>query len=219
MSDITSDTIGGFNQFLKEQRALRGDAVLTLVQFSTDYQAHYTAMKLQDVRDLGPDTYVPDGMSTRYLDAMARVINETGRRLAKLPEADRPNKVMVVTMTDGLENDSREFSTVSGGKGKIKGMIEHQEGKYAWKFVFLGADMDAVGEATSIGTQAGRSMTFAKSGDGVQAAFCSLSSMTQSFRSAAPEDADKALNFKASDRSAQQDLGAHDESSTASPQA
>lgn len=66
---------------------------------------------------------VPRGM-TALLDAVGRAINETGERLAKMDEADRPGLVVFVVMTDGLENSSKEFS-----KATIKEMIERQQQK------------------------------------------------------------------------------------------
>lgn len=59
--------------------------------------------------------------STALVDAVGRAINETGERLAKMPEAERLGLVVFVVMADGLENSSREFT-----KSQIEQMIEHQ---------------------------------------------------------------------------------------------
>ncbi len=48
--------------------------------------------------------------STALLDAQGRTIVELGRELAALPETERPSKVIVVTLTDGLENASKEYN-------------------------------------------------------------------------------------------------------------
>ena len=58
---------------------------------------------------LDPRTYVPRG-TTALLDASGRTINTIGERLDKMPEAERPGKVIVSILTDGLENASQEFS-------------------------------------------------------------------------------------------------------------
>ena len=47
--------------------------------------------------------------TTAFLDAIGRTINTIGERLDKTPESDRPGKVIVAILTDGLENASQEF--------------------------------------------------------------------------------------------------------------
>jgi hypothetical protein len=91
---------------------------------------------------------VPRGM-TALLDAVGRAVNETGERLAKMPEQDRPSLVIFVVMTDGEENSSKEFT-----KAQIKEMIEHQQNVYHWQFTFLGANQDAFAEAGGLGIDA-----------------------------------------------------------------
>ena len=44
------------------------------------------------------------------LDVVGRAITETGQRLSKVDEAQRPGLVIFVINTDGLENSSRAFS-------------------------------------------------------------------------------------------------------------
>ena len=83
------------------------------------------------------------------LDAVGRTINETGERLSKMAEQDRPGLVIFVVMTDGEENSSKEFS-----KAQIKEMIERQQGQYNWHFNFLGANQDAFAEAGGMGIHA-----------------------------------------------------------------
>jgi hypothetical protein len=98
---------------------------------------------------------VPRG-STALLDAVGRAINETGERLAKMPEAERPGLVVFVVMTDGPENSSREFT-----KSHIKQMIEHQQSVYKWQFTFLGANQDAFAEGGAMGVAAAGIANFA----------------------------------------------------------
>ncbi|WP_052427603.1 hypothetical protein [Neobacillus niacini] len=61
----------------------------------------------------------------------------------------RPNnggKVIFVITTDGFENASREFTYK-----KVKELIKHQQEKYSWEFIFLGANIDAQKEADNLG--------------------------------------------------------------------
>ena len=146
MKDIESDAQGGINAFIEKQAAEPGEALLTLVQFDTEYEFVHQGMPIQQVPSY---KLVPRGM-TALLDAVGRAITETGQRLAQMKEEDRPGLVIFVIMTDGLENSSREFSAT-----QVKAMIEEQKTKYSWHFNFLGADQDAFGEGRSLGIDTG----------------------------------------------------------------
>jgi uncharacterized protein YegL len=153
MQDIRTDAEGGVNAFIENQAKESGEALLTLVQFDTEYEFLHTGVPIKNVTKYN---LVPRG-STALLDAVGRAINETGERIAKLDEAYRPGLVVFVVMTDGLENSSREFS-----KSKIKEMIRHQQDNYGWQFTFLGADQDAFAEANAMGIDAAGAANFAK---------------------------------------------------------
>ena len=47
-------------------------------------------------------------------------------------------------------------------------MVEHQQQKYSWQFVFLGANMDAVSEARNLGISAKDAADFTPSHSGVR---------------------------------------------------
>ncbi len=153
MQDIRSDAEGGVNAFIENQAKEPGEALLTLVQFDTDYEFLHKGVPMADVPKY---ELVPRG-ATALLDAVGRAINETGERLSKMNEADRPGLVVFVVMTDGLENSSQEFS-----KPRIKDMIQHQQKMYGWQFTFLGADQDAFAEASAMGMDAAGAAMFAK---------------------------------------------------------
>jgi uncharacterized protein YegL len=154
MESIREDAEGGINAFVREQAQLKGQANLTLVQFDTEYEFVHRAIDIQSVPEY---KLVPRG-GTALLDAVGRAINETGERLAKLPESDRPGLVAFVITTDGQENRSCEFQSA-----QIKKMIQHQQEKYKWQFTFLGADQDAFAEAGRMGVAQKGVANFAKS--------------------------------------------------------
>lgn len=145
MQSIREDAEGGINSFIERQKLEPGAALLTLVQFDTEYEFVHSGVPIQQVTKY---TLVPRG-STALLDAMGRAINETGARLAQMPEADRPGLVLFVVVTDGLENSSREFT-----RERIKQMIEHQQNVYSWQFNYLAANQDAFAEAGNVGIAA-----------------------------------------------------------------
>lgn len=202
MSSIKNDTIGGFNQFLKDQQDLPGEATLSLYQFDHEYDVVFEGVKIKDVQPLNDKTFVPRG-NTRLLDSMARTIISTGERLDTLSEEEKPGKVMVVIITDGEENSSVEYHRHRDGRERIAEMVKHQEATYKWEFVYLGANQDAIAVGTSMGIKAGSSITYGATGVGTKAAFASLSKSTEKYRGVAGFAGADA--FDQDDRDAQKD--------------
>jgi len=176
MEAVREDTIGGFNAFLEEQKAVPGDANLTLVQFDDKYDVLYEGKRLQDAPLLSAQTFVPRG-STALLDAIGRTVHATGARLAAQRESERAGKVLFVIMTDGEENASREFSS-----RQVFEMITHQREKYQWEVVFIGANQDAVATGASYGIPMSNALNYAATPAGTRSANATLSKATASFR-------------------------------------
>jgi hypothetical protein len=177
MDSIKSDTIGGFNTFVKSQQKEPGEATLTLVQFdSQGYDTVFTPQPVAKVPALTGTTFQPRGM-TPLLDSMRRLIDETGARLAALPEEQRPDKVVVVIITDGLENASTRTT-----KAQIRDMVARQQEQFQWLFIYLGANQDAILEAGALGIQAQFAGTYNISSDGVAAAYAAVGQNVNSYR-------------------------------------
>lgn len=146
MESVKDDTIGGFNQFISEQKSAGDNALLTLVQFDTGgIDVVHESKRIKEVPQLTQETYQPRG-GTPLLDAIGATVHSTGKALAAIPENVRPDKVVFVVITDGQENSSHEHT-----KAGIKQLIEHQSSKYNWQFIYLGANQDAFDEAGSMG--------------------------------------------------------------------
>jgi hypothetical protein len=89
--------------------------------------------------------YHPSGCTALY-DGVGTAIDEIGKVLADMPEDQRPEKNLIVIMTDGEENSSREYQP-----SRIKEMIKHQEDKYNWTFLYIGTDITNTQDADRIG--------------------------------------------------------------------
>lgn len=176
MESIRRDTIGSYNAFLNDQKTVAGEATITLAQFNDVYEVVHQAIPPADAPDLTLQNYIPSG-STALLDAIGRTIDETGKRLAAMPEADRPENVIFVILTDGEENSSRHYPPE-----RINEMIRHQSDVYRWQFVFLGANQDAIMTAGHLGIGAAQALTFAASPDGAQAAMGAMSKRLKATR-------------------------------------
>lgn len=144
-------TLEGLYSFVREQQKLPGECRLTLVQFADNYWLDIHEKPIAEVSDI---TYWPAG-GTALLDAMGKAIVETGLSLSVRPEADRPSKVIFVTITDGEENASRMYS-----RGQVFGMISRQREVYKWEFLYLGANQDAIREARSLGIPGTHAMSW-----------------------------------------------------------
>lgn len=176
MQPLIQSTIDGHNTFVKEQQALPGEAMFKLVQFNQEVQP-YPNVPLDRVTPLDEFKYVPRGM-TALFDALGCTIVEVGQELARMNAPDRPGKVIVVVITDGLENASHIYPE----RKQVADMIQHQQDVYQWEFIFMGANMDAVAEARAFNIPAANSMTFAASAEGVREAYVTSNRIAASLR-------------------------------------
>jgi hypothetical protein len=195
MESIRDDTIGGFNAFLNMQKAELGSATLTLVQFDSQdpYEIVHRFKPLAHVPELTRETFVPRA-ATPLLDAIGRGINDLEKSLIDLAEDERPSRVVMVIITDGQENSSREFH-----KDQISKMIKEKQETSAWQFVFLSADLDAIGDALESGIAARATLAHDKDERGIGAAWAALSRHVSDYRTGRAED----VAFNEEDRAQQ----------------
>ncbi|MBP2641047.1 MAG: hypothetical protein H6Q66_1998 [Firmicutes bacterium] len=176
MDALTADTIGGYNEFLETQKKTSGEAKVTTILFDDRYEILHDGLNIKQILPITSKEYFARG-STALLDAVGMTINDVGARLNRLDESERPEKVIVVIITDGKENASKEFSYK-----KIQRMITHQQEKYSWEFLFLGANIDAVREAQNLGINANRAANYAATGMGTQDLYNTVAQSIVQFR-------------------------------------
>lgn len=184
MAPLTTDTIGSFNTFLKEQKDFPGEAVFTLCTFNTDYRLVHDFVKIASVQDLDDQSYKPGGW-TALLDAMGTTIDSVGRKIAAMPEDERPSKVIFLIITDGEENRSRRYT-----RAQIKSMVEHQQNVYSWEFVFMGANIDAIAAGTDLGISAHNTLNYSADSAGTKQLYRSVSENMSSYRASNSSRAD-----------------------------
>ena len=176
MNAMKEEAIGGINAFLESQQKLPGEARLTLVLFDHEYIVAHDGVPIKDVPLLDNHSYVPRG-TTALLDAIGRTINTIGERLDRAPEPERPGKVIIAILTDGLENASQEFK-----RKEIFKMIRHQREVYSWEFVFLGAKQDAISTGAKMGIPIANAVTFSEAPGGAARAFDAVSCVAAAYR-------------------------------------
>lgn len=167
MSKIKEDTIGGFNEFLADQRDEEGTASVSLITFDTTVSSTYDVRPIEQAAELNADTYAPGGRTALY-DALVTAISETASHIEQMAAATRPETVIVVALTDGKENASE--TTQEQVRDRVK---EHQE--EGWEFLFIGANQDAALTAGQMGIDADQSLDMAHTGEGTRAAYESTS--------------------------------------------
>ncbi|MHC1786987.1 MAG: hypothetical protein AB9880_07995 [Christensenellales bacterium] len=176
MSGLESDTIGGFNGMLLKQRAVAGSCRITTALFDHNWYLLHDRLDIQAVAPLDRKDYAPGG-NTALFDAVGRTIHKIGEAQKHTAEAYRAEKVLVVIITDGMENASQFFSLA-----KVRALIGRQKEKYGWEFIFLGANIDAAEVAGGFGINPDRAQDYHADSQGVDVNFCALSRAVESFR-------------------------------------
>lgn len=184
MLPLVDDTIGGCNSFLEDQKKVEGEAAFTLVTFNTQATTIHDFVPLDKVPQLTREDYRPHS-GTALLDAVGFNIDKLGKKLAGMPEEDRPSKVIFLIITDGQEN-----SSVSYTKAKVAQMIKHQREVYNWEFVFMGANIDAVSEGSSLGVSTMNSVNYDATKGGTKKLYTDISQSMGTYRASKEKQVD-----------------------------
>ena len=155
MGALESDTIGGYNSMLKKQRETDGEVLVSTVLFDDCSEVLYDRVPLEKMPQMTDREYYVRGC-TALLDAVGGAIHHIGNVHKYAREEDRPEKTIFVITTDGMENASRRYSCP-----EVRRMVEHEQEKYGWEFLFLGANMDAISAARSFGIRQDRAVRYA----------------------------------------------------------
>ena len=154
MAGLEGDTIGGFNSMVERQKKEPGEALLSAVLFSNDSTVIYDRVDIKKVEPMTDAQYRVGGC-TALLDAIGGAVHHIGNVHKYAREEDVPGKTIFVITTDGMENASRRY-----GVGEVKKMVERQQEKYGWEFLFLGANMDAISQAGDFGIRPERAVRY-----------------------------------------------------------
>lgn len=144
MYPSVSDVTGGYERIIKEQKENKnGSCIVSMYKFNL----HTTKLFVgKDVNEVDEKLDYNPGGGTALYDAVGTAIDEVGKWLSDMKEEDRPEKNLIVIMTDGEENSSKEYSS-----SDVKDKIKHQEEKYGWSFMYLGVDLTNFKDARDLG--------------------------------------------------------------------
>lgn len=174
MQGRENDVIGGVNSFIEEQKKLPDPASVAFVRFDTDATERFRPMKpLAEVEPLTRNDYQPRG-GTPLLDAVGRTITA----LDEDWKTEKPERCIVVIVTDGEENASKEYT-----KPKIQALIKSRQDSGMWAFIYLGANVDAFHEAGQMGIAAANTAGYTNTAAGVKHMYSTASASVRHMRS------------------------------------
>jgi hypothetical protein len=175
MGNIMTDSIGGFNEFLRQQKALPGEATITVHLFDDKHDCIYDYVDIKNAQELTRAVWYPRGTTALY-DAIGRAINKDKAKFTAMGK-EAPSKVLVCVVTDGLENASTEFR-----REDIQKLIKACEND-DWNFIYLAANQDAFSVGTSFGISGGNTITYTANSAGVGMMSATLNCVATSYRS------------------------------------
>jgi len=174
MNPVRNETLTGINEQIKTIKSLEKKFpdhkyYVSIVKFSTTAQHLIQEVPAGKVEELSGNDYMPNGWTALH-DAIGMGITTLNTKIkSKLDSGEAT--ALVVIITDGEENSSKEFNSL-----KIKDLITDLEKTGMWTFTFIGANQDAVLTAKSLGVSLGNTVNYSASGAGTKLAFMSVNS-------------------------------------------
>lgn len=162
MECVKQETKETFNGFMEDQRKIPGKTTFDLFLFWNEVKRTVNFADLAVFKDDLMAKYRCSGC-TALLDAICIVVDSVGTDLSQIPEEERPENVLIAIITDGEENSSKRFSIQD-----VRKRIDHQTHVYNWKFVFLGANIDAFDTGTNLGISNEDCIQFTQSPQGMK---------------------------------------------------
>ena len=191
MAGLEADTIGGFNAMIEKQKKQSGKCYVSTVLFDNVSEVLHDRVELSEIRPMTDRDYTVRGC-TALIDAIGGAIHHIGNVHKYAREEDRPEKTLFVITTDGMENASRKYSYE-----KVRSMIQRQQEKHGWEFIFLGANIDAAKEAARFGISEDRAANYHADHKGTAVIYEAMSEAVCNVRACRPMSADWKKNVDA----------------------
>lgn len=188
MCGLESDTIGGFNSLINKQKREKGKVLVTTVLFNQHIRVLHDRCSINKIEPLNDSQYVVQGQ-TALLDAIGLTVDHIFNIQQELEESKIPEKTLVVVITDGMENSSYRYKYTD-----IQKKIQEKKEKNHWEFLFLGANIDAVMTAESIGIDRARAVNYQSDEIGTTLNYQVINDTVSMFRNESFENATKILD-------------------------
>ena len=171
MAELTDDTLGGFNTWLRAAKAAakgKPDTFLTLHLFDDQHEYPYLDTPLGKVKPLTGAIYFARG-TTALRDAFGAEILRLDRLVGK------HDRALVLVITDGYENASTEVT-----HAQLRRAIQKHEKRPNWTFQYIGANQDAFAVGQDMGMSANM-VTARADAAGVACTYRAISANTADF--------------------------------------
>jgi|UniRef100_A0A6C0CDL7 uncharacterized protein YegL len=176
-----ADTIGGINSTLDiiRQDLKPGERVnVSIKLFDHEERMLIRSLNIEDVRPLELRQFVPRGQTALY-DAIGSSLTYFMEK--KLHEPNSYTKCLIYVATDGCENCSKKFNAQT-----LKKLITSAQESYNIELMYLGANQDAILEASKIGIEEGHAINYSETKEECEAVYRSLGNVVNRQRSCAP---------------------------------
>lgn len=180
MSALLKSTISGVNEQIDTIKQLEKEHpeqkyTMSFIHFNSKVTIEYTSRKTESLNHINESNYVCSGM-TALLDAIGVGVRDLNEKISDKINSGEASAVVVI-ITDGEENSSREFD----GR-KIKTMIQELQATGKWTFTFVGANIDSISTARNYGIDAKNVMQYSADVESNSRVYASLK---KSFKSRA----------------------------------
>ena len=184
MAGFEADTIGGFNATIEKQKEQDGKVYVSTVLFDNESKVIHDRVDISEIKPMTCEEYQVGGC-TALLDAIGGAIHHIGNVHKYARPEDVPEHTIFIITTDGMENASYRYSS-----REIKEKIQRQTEKYAWEFIFLAANIDAVETAERIGIRRERAANYRQTKKGVEKSYFAMSEAITAVRACCAEQID-----------------------------
>lgn len=170
MGSVKQATLDGLNEQLQEIKKLQSKYPnqkykITIKTFDSEHATIFNQIDAEEVRLLTDADYIPDGMTALY-DSIGFAINEFEASEANNRVKSGDAEVVMVVLTDGIENHSKEFTS-----SNVSELIKRVKNTNSWILNFIGASESAVLDAKKIGIDASNVLSYASTSKGTQSSF------------------------------------------------
>jgi uncharacterized protein YegL len=168
-------TINGINTMLTElkQNADPEWEIRVSIKYFDDTETlFWKSIPLESVTLLDIDSYVPDGQ-TALLDSLGKTLQYFMQKYLKNNNAY--DSCIIYIATDGLDTCSNIYS-----KANLKKMINTAKEKYNIEVIYLGANQDAIEEASTIGIPETQAINYSEDNESTQSVYRAVARMASS---------------------------------------
>lgn len=186
MEVVIDESRSAYNNWLKETKkaSIGQDVRFTLHLFDDRHEHPAIDTQIRNAQQLTKRNYYSRGM-TALNDAL-------GSEILRLKDiVTKKDRALILVMTDGLENASKEITSA-----RLADLIRKAEERPNWTIQYIGANQDAFAVGRSMGMASSARITRSQDAVGTQSAFSVAAASTGSYLRSADT---KASNFSQAD--------------------